>query len=99
MEETQKYPEVIPTIDPKDTPKTSKTVEEYIRGFCGVDIQPISYGLRDDLEPPAVASDPTHCTNSRNYFTHDEEIMAPVTILIGPTVSISDPEVVGPFTD
>ena len=73
-------------------------MEEYIRGFCGVDGQLLSYGLRDVLEPPAAASDPTYCTNGSNYFTHNEEMIACGSILGSPAVSVSNPEAVGPFT-
>ena len=43
MEESHKDPEVVPTVDPRDWPKTLETVEEYIRGFHGVDGQPLIY--------------------------------------------------------
>ena len=33
MEEAHKDPEVVPTVDPKDWPKTLETVEEYIKEF------------------------------------------------------------------
>ena len=36
MEESQNDPEVVPTVNPKDLPKTLEMVEEYIRGFRGV---------------------------------------------------------------
>ena len=63
MEETHKDPEVVPTVDPKDWPKTLETLEEYIIVFRGVCGQPLSYGLSNDLIHPAVASDPMHRTN------------------------------------
>ena len=33
MEEAHKDPEVVPTVNPKDWPKTLETVEDHIRGF------------------------------------------------------------------
>ena len=59
MEEYYKDPEVVPTVDPKEWPKTLETMEEYIRLFLGVDGQPLSYGFRDDLIAPVAASYPT----------------------------------------
>ena len=59
MEEAHKDPEVVPTVNPRDWPKTLETVEEYIRRFCGVGGQPLSYGLRYDFIAPVAASDPT----------------------------------------
>ena len=76
MEEAHKDPEAVPNVNIKDRPKTLETVEEYIRGFRVVDGQPLSYGLRDYLEPPAVANNPTHRANGSKYFTHDEEMIA-----------------------
>ena len=37
MEEVHKDPEVLPTVNPREWPKTLETVEEYIRGFLVVD--------------------------------------------------------------
>ena len=54
---------MVHTVDKKDWPKNLETAEEHIRGFRGVDGQPLSYVLRDDLEPPFVTSDPTHPAN------------------------------------
>ena len=99
MEEAHKYPEVVPTVNPKDWPKTLKTVEEYIRGFLGVDGQPLSYILRDGLIYPVTASDPTYNSNGSYYFTHDEEMIDHGSIRSGPAALVIDPEVVGPFTD
>ena len=41
MEDSHKYPEVLPTVDPRYWPKTLETVEEYVRGFRGVYGQPL----------------------------------------------------------
>ena len=60
MEEAHRNPEVVPTVNPREWPKTLETVEEYIRGFRGVDGLPLSYGLRDDLISPVAASDPMY---------------------------------------
>ena len=90
---------MVPTVDPKYWPNNFETVEEYIRGFLGVDGQPLSYGFRDYLEPPAAASDPTYRANGSKYFTHDKEIIACGLILSGPVVLGSDPEAFGPFTE
>ena len=98
MEEANKDPEVAPAVDPKDWPETLETVEEYIRGFRVVDGQPLSYGLRNYLEPPSVANNPTHRANGSKYFTHDEKMITCGSILSGPAVFGSDPEAVGPFT-
>ena len=46
MEESHNDPEMVPTVNPRDWPKTLKTLEYYIRLFRGVDGQPLSYGLR-----------------------------------------------------
>ena len=99
MEEAQKYSEVVPSVNPKDWPKTLEMVEEYIRGFGGLDGQPLSYILRDNLELTSVASDPTHYANGSKYLTHDEEMIAHGSILSRPAVSGSDPEAVGTFTN
>ena len=72
MGEAHKKPEVVPTVDPSYCPKTLETVEEYIRGFCGVDGQPLSYGLIENFIAPVVVSDTTYRTNGSEYFTHNE---------------------------
>ena len=99
MEESHNDPEFVPTADPKDWPKTLEMVEECIRVFQGVYGQPLSYGLRDDLEPPASVSDPTYNTSGSKYFTPDEEMIYCGPIISGAAVSVSDPETIGPFTD
>ena len=66
MEESHKEPKVVPTVGTRDRPKTLETVEEYIRGFCVVDRQPLSYGLRDDLIALVGASDTTYRANGRD---------------------------------
>ena len=71
LEEAHKDPEVVPTVNPKDWTKNLETVEEYIRGFWGVDEKPLSYRLRDDLISPVAASDPTYHANGEEYFTHN----------------------------
>ena len=71
MEESYKEPEVVPTVDTRDWPKTLEKVEEYIRIFLGVNTQPFSYRLREDLIAPVTASDPTYRANISEYFTHD----------------------------
>ena len=48
MEEAHKDPKVVTTVDPREWPKTLETVEYYIRVFCRVVWQPLSYGLGDD---------------------------------------------------
>ena len=68
MEEFHKDPRVVPTIDPREWPKTLETVETYIRGFNGVYGQPLSYGLREDLIYSVAASDPTYRANGSDYF-------------------------------
>ena len=89
---------MVPTIDPKDWTKTLETVEEYIRGFRGLDGQPLSYRLGYYLIVPVTASDLTYGVNGSKYFTHDEEMIARGSILSGLTVLGTDPEAVGPFT-
>ena len=74
-------------------------MEDYIRVFQGVDGQPLHYGLRDDLEPPAVSSDTMNRANGTKYFTHDEYMISCGLILSGTVVFRSDPKYVGPFTD
>ena len=44
MEEAQKDPKVVPAVNPRVCPKTLETVEEYKRGFHGVEGQPLSMG-------------------------------------------------------
>ena len=44
MKEYHKDPKVVPTVNPRDWPKTLETVEEYIIGFHGVDGQPLRFG-------------------------------------------------------
>ena len=61
MEEAHKDPEVVPTFNTRDWPNTLETAEEYIRGCSLVDGQPLNYGLR---------------INGREYFTHNEEMIA-----------------------
>ena len=76
MDESHKDPEVVPTFDTKDWPKTLEMMNWKIIIFRGVYGQPLSYGLRDDLEPPASTSDTLHRANGSKYFTHDEEMIA-----------------------
>ena len=52
-----------------------------------------------DFIAPVAASDPTYCSNGIKYSTHDEEMIARRSILVGPAVIGSDPEAVRPFTD
>ena len=63
MEESHKDPEVVPTVDPGEWPKNLETVEDYIKGFCVVDGQTLSYGLMDDFISPFDASHPTYRAN------------------------------------
>ena len=63
MEEDHKDPELVPTVDPRDWPKTMEIMEEYIRGFLGVDGQPFSYGLRDYFIAPVTTSDTMYRAN------------------------------------
>ena len=60
MEESHKDPELVPTVDRRDWPKTLEMVEEYIIGFRVLDEQPLLYGLRHDLIALVVASDPMY---------------------------------------
>ena len=99
MEESHKDPEVVPAVDPRDWPKTLEMVEEYIRGFCRVDGQPLRYGLREDLIAPVAAHDPTYRSNGSEYFTHDEKMIARGSILSGHEVFGTDPEEIGTFAD
>ena len=69
MEEAHRDPEVVPMVDPKDWPKILEMVEEYIRGFQGVDGKPHSYGLREYLIAPVAESDTTYRANGIEYFT------------------------------
>ena len=72
MGETHKYPEVVPTSNPKDWPKTLETVEECIRGFQVVYGQPHCYILKDDLIPAVAASATTYRGNGSDYFSHNQ---------------------------
>ena len=99
MEEDHKDPEVVPTIYPREWPKTLGTVEDYIIGFHGVYGQPLRYGLREDLIATVAAHDTTYRDNLSRYFTHNEEMIAQGSILSGHAVLGTDPEEIGPFTD
>ena len=99
MEESHKEPEVVPTVYPRDWPKTLETVEDHTRGFSGVYGQPLSYGLKDYLIAPVAANDPTYRDYVSDYFTNDEEMIAQGSILSGPAVLVTDPEDIGPFID
>ena len=90
---------MVHTVNPRDWPKNLETAEDYIIGFCGVDGQPLGYGLRDDLISPVARSDPTFRANGRKYFTHDDEMSAQVSILSGPAVLGTDPEEISPFAE
>ena len=70
-----------------------------MRGFCGVDGQPLSYGLRGGLIAPVTSNYPTYRDNGSKYFTHDEEMIARGSIISGHTVLGNYPEDIGPFTD
>lgn len=98
-EEAHKDPEVVPTIDPIDWPKSLEAVEEYLHGFRGVDGQPLSYVLNNEMVPSPEATDPGYRQAGSTYFTPDEEMLARAPILSGPVVLGTDPEEVGPFTD
>ena len=74
-------------------------MKNYIRVFLGVDGQPLSYGLRDNLIAPVASSDPTYRANGSEYFTHDKEMIACGLIISGPAALGSDPDVVGPLTN
>ena len=99
MEESHKEPKVVPTVGTRDRPKTLETVEEYIRGFCGVYGKLLIYGLREDFIAPVAAQYPTYRANGSKYFTHNEEILAQGSIFRGHAVLETDPEENVPFTD
>ena len=90
---------MIPTVNPKDWPNILEMVEKFIIEFRGIYGQPFSYGLSDDLEPPAATSDPMHRANGSKYFTNDEDIITCGLIISVTLVLGSDPEAVGPFSD
>ena len=62
---------MVPTVDPRDWLRTLEMMEYYIRGFCVVDGQPLSCGLRDYFIAPVASSDPIYHYNEIKYFTHD----------------------------
>ena len=65
---TQKlYPPPIQRIGPIRWKRWKSKSENF-----EVDEQPISYGLRNNLEPPAATSDPKYRANGSEYFTDDE---------------------------
>ena len=99
MEEAQKDPQEIPTVDTRDWPSTLEAVVAYIDGHRGVDNHPLGYVIRDQLIPTAAADDPTVRAAGSTYFTHDEELRARATIVDRPVVAGTDPEVIGPFSD
>ena len=72
MEGSHKDRNVVPTVNPRDWPKTLETVEDYIREFCREDGKPLSYRLRVDLMSPVAANYPTYRTSGSEEFTHDE---------------------------
>ena len=92
MVEAHKEPEVVPTVDPRDWPKTLETVEEYMIESHTVYGKPLSYGLREDLIYPVAAHDPMYRANGSEYFTPDEEMIFQGLILSGPAVLGADPE-------
>ena len=96
-EKAHKDPEVVPTVDPNDWPKTLETTIEYIHGFRGVDGHPLSYVFNKEMVPPPEADDPAYREPGSTYFTPDEEMLARAPMLSGPAVAGTDPEVVGPF--
>ena len=98
QQETEKNhtdPDVLPTIDADDWPKTMEAVEEYLRQFRGVEGTPLSYVVRQTLMPVAAATDP-----ATSYPTLDEEMIARAPIL-EPTAAgvVAELEANGPFVD
>ena len=76
MESKHKDPTVVLTVDDKDLPQTLEATVEYIRGFRGVDGNPISYVIRQDLFPELAAQYPIHGTVGSKYFTIDEDMIS-----------------------
>ena len=76
LEATAKDPVVVPTIDMKNWPRTMESMENYIRGFLGVDKTPLTYATRVALFPPRAADDPIFGTAGSVYSSVDKEIIS-----------------------
>ena len=99
MEGSHRDPVALPTIEPKNWPKTFEAIDEYFRGLRGCKGHPLSYCLRTDLVPAAAAVDPATGVVGSAYISHDDEMIARGPILemgaaVGPNA-----EMVGPFSD
>ena len=76
MESKNEDPTVVPTADSKYWTQTLEATVEYIRGLRGVDGNPISYVIRQDLFPELAAQDPMCGTIGSKYFTINEDMIS-----------------------
>lgn len=84
-ESTWKASDEVPTINPKDWPKTMEAVHEYLRSYLGDKKIPLAYVVRKDADVPAT--DP-----EGGYATVQDEMIARAphfTVVAG--VRIPDP--------
>ena len=88
---------MVPTVDYKDWPQTSEATVEYICGFYGVDGNPISYVIRQNLFTELADQYPMCGTFGSKYFTIDEDMIARGPIIEVTEVSSTDYENLGPF--
>ena len=97
MESKYGDPTVVPTVYSKDWPQNLEATVEYIRGFRGVDGNPISYVIRQDLFPELAAQDPIRGTIGSKYFTIDEDMISRGPIIEGTEVAGTDHDNLDPF--
>ena len=75
LERNHKDPTIAPTINFKNWAKTMESLDQWVRGHCGVDNSLLGYVIRKppDLFPPADADDPTMGAAGSIYMSHDDE--------------------------
>jgi len=99
LERNHKDPTMVPTIDFKNWAKTMDSLDQWVRGHCGVDNSSLGYVIRkpEDLsadDPPMGAADSIH-------MSHDDEVVERHWIVnqASATRTLKQQEKSGPFTE
>jgi hypothetical protein len=78
LERNHKDPTIVPTINFKNWAKTMESLDQWVRGHCGVDDSLLGYVTRkpENLFPPAAADDPPMGAADSTHMSHDDEVVA-----------------------
>ncbi len=103
LERNHKDPTIVPTIDFKKWVKMMESLDQWVRGHCGVDDSLLGYVIRkpENLFPPAAANDPPMRAVGSTHMSHDNEVVARHRIVnqASATRTLEQHEKSGPFTE